>query len=463
MKVCLVVYDNDSYIHHFPMGLGYIASALRNAGHEVGIYNQDLYHYPESHLTEYLTHNRYDAVGLGFVAGYYPYRKMLKISAAINAVPNRPFYIIGGHGPAPEPEYFLKKSGADVVMIGEGDVSIVNLINALANKTSLSTVYGIAYMDEGILVQTPRQALIRDIDSIPFPAWDLFPMDYYGLFRIGNVTQNRDRVGIVLSGRGCPFHCNFCYRMDEGCRVRSNESILSEMAALKTDYHMNFIYFCDELLMTSVQRTVEFCEAVLESGLDLPWACNGRLNFAKPEVIKLMKKAGCKFINYGIEAVDDDALKTMHKALTVDQIVHGTEATLAEGIAPGFNIIWGNIGETREVLQKDVDFLLKYDDQGQFRTIRPVTPYPGTPLYDHAIRKGLLKGVEDFYENKHINQDLVSVNFTNLSDEDFNEALRDANSTLITRYYEKLQEKMMATCRNLYTEKNVAFRGFRQS
>ena len=92
MRVLLVVYDNDSYIHNFPLGIGYIASALRNAGHGVVIYNQDQYHYPESHLADYLTRNRFDVVGVGVIGGYYQYQKLLKLSAAVNSVSKRPFY-----------------------------------------------------------------------------------------------------------------------------------------------------------------------------------------------------------------------------------------------------------------------------------------------------------------------------------------------------------------------------------
>ena len=106
MKVLLIAYDNDSYIHEFPMGLAYIASVLRDAGHDIVIYSQDQFHYPESHLTEYLTKNHFDVVGLGIIAGYYQYRRLLKISEAINRVPNRPLYILGGHGHLLNPNTF---------------------------------------------------------------------------------------------------------------------------------------------------------------------------------------------------------------------------------------------------------------------------------------------------------------------------------------------------------------------
>ena len=90
MKILLIVYDNGSYIHYFPVGTAYIASVLRKEGYEVEIYNQDVHHYPEEHLTDYLNNNKFDIIGLGVIAGYYQYRKLLKISKAINASKNKP-------------------------------------------------------------------------------------------------------------------------------------------------------------------------------------------------------------------------------------------------------------------------------------------------------------------------------------------------------------------------------------
>jgi radical SAM superfamily enzyme YgiQ (UPF0313 family) len=176
-----------------------------------------------------------------------------------------------------------------------------------------------------------------------------------------------------------------------------------------------------------------------------------------------MKRAGCVFINYGIEAFDDQILKNMRKALTTDIIAKGIENTIAAGISPGLNIIFGNIGENRETLNKGVEFLLKYDDGAQFRTIRPVTPYPGSPLYDYAIQQKLLRDCEDFYENKHVNSDLLSVNFTSLSDQEFHEALFEANSRLIQNYFQKRAEATIQQASDLYLKTNADFRGFRQS
>jgi radical SAM superfamily enzyme YgiQ (UPF0313 family) len=459
MRILLVVYDDAAYIHWFPQGLAYIAAVLLKEGHDVQIYSQDKFHYPEGHLTAYLDKNRYDVIGVSVIAGYYQYRKLLKISEAINRSINRPFYIIGGHGPSPEPEYFLKKTKADAVVIGEGELTIIELLKAIANKGPLENVKGIAFRDGNQITVNERRLLIKDIETIPFPAYELFPISYYKLIR-SPATTSVDFAMPVLSGRGCPFKCTFCYRMDEGFRPRSANSIVEEVEFLKKQYGITYILFSDELMMTSINRITSLCEYFIKSKVNINWECSGRLNYAKPEVLRLMKAAGCKFISYGIEALDDLVLKNMKKSLTVELIIKGIEATLDSGITPYFNIIFGNIGDNRETLNKGVEFLLKYDRGAQVRTIRPVTPYPGSPLYYYAIENGLLKDCEDFYENKHINSDLLAVNFTDMSDEEFHKCLLKANTRLLTNYFQKKLRSSIEQMRELYLQKNANFRGF---
>ena len=461
MKILLVVYDNESYIHWFPQGLGYIASVLLREKHDVHIYNQDKFHYPKEHLTAHLDANKYDVVGVGVIAGYFQYRKLLEISDAINKAKQRPFYLIGGHGPSPEPKYFLEKTGADVAVIGEGENTIVELMEAVQNPVRLADIKGIAYRNGDNVTINERRPAIKDIDTIPFPAFHLFPVDYYRLLRPPNVRKT-DSVMPVLSGRGCIYKCNFCYRMDKGSRPRSNEGIIEEIRLLQKDYGITYLIFSDELLMSSVKRTISLCESLLKANLGIRWDCNGRLNNAKPEVLKLMKRAGCVFINYGIESFDNQVLKNMNKVLNTDQIVRGVEATLEVGISPGLNIIFGNFGDNKEVLERGVNFLLKYRDLSQMRTIRPVTPYPGSPLYYYAIEKGLLKDCEDFYENKHLNSDLLAVNFTDLSDDEFHGCLLEANSKLIQDYYSQKTKQTIDAAKKLYLENDDSFRGFRQ-
>ncbi len=458
MKILLVVYDNASYVHFFPQGVAYIAAILKKEGHDVTIYNQDINHYPDEYLTTYLNNNHYDAIGISVIAGYYQYQKLLKLSKAIDDSTDKPLYILGGHGPSPDPEYFLRKTKADIVVIGEGEETIIELLKRDCSKD----VKGVAYIDgEDKFIRTERRPLIQDIDAIPYPAYELFPIEHYRLLRMPRLTST-DFCMPILSGRGCIYKCTFCYRMDEGHRPRKSQSIIEEIKFLKEKYRMTVADFSDELLMSSVPRTIELCEAIIDSKINVRWHCNGRLNFATAKVLKLMKRAGCIFINYGIEALDNEVLKTMKKGLTVDIITKGIEETLKVKISPGLNIMWGNIGDNEETLERAVNFLIKYDDCAQLRTIRPVTPYPGSELYYTAIKKGLLKDCADFYENKHSNSDLVAINFTNLKIDKMHELLLKANTTIINNYYNKHAGYMIEQAKKLYLSHNTKFRGYRQ-
>jgi radical SAM superfamily enzyme YgiQ (UPF0313 family) len=354
----------------------------------------------------------------------------------------------------------LQKFYCHAICIGEGEVTIVEVLDAIEENKKLNNVKGIAFLDNGRYIKTEQRPLINDIDKIAMPAYDLFPIDHYALLRAPNIKRN-ERYMPMLSGRGCIFACNFCYRMDKGHRARSANSILAEIAFLRKKYDITYFDFADELLMSSVERTKSLCSEFISSGLSFHWSCNGRLNFARSDVLELMKQSGCVFINYGIESVDDTALKNMNKALTVKQIIEGIENTLAAGISPGLNIIFGNIGENSDCLNKDVEFLLKYDDHAQIRTIRPVTPYPGSPLYYYAIEKGLLKNCEDFYEKKHTNSDLLTVNFTDMSDDDFYTVLYNANKILLDAYIDHALKSNDKILIDLYKHHNTTFRGFR--
>ena len=462
-RVLFLVYDNGSYDNTFPMGVAALATVLKKQGHEISLWNQDIHHYPDSSLTDYLDKNKFDVVIMSLIAGYYQYQKMKSLSKAINNSKNRPFYVMGGYGPTPEPEFFLKKSGCDAVAMGEGEVTIAKLMEAIENKTSLRNVPGIAWLEDGKLQQTPRAPLVHDLDSLDWAPYELFDMKTYRMLRMPKCAPT-DFVMSMMSARGCSFKCTFCYRMDPGYRKRSAEDLLDEVEMLHKDYGITYIAFEDDLLMSSVAHTEEVCREFIKRNLPVKWRCNGRLNYCSEELLQLMKDSGCVFINYGIESMDQKVLNNMKKGLRPEMIVRGIEDTLKVGISPGLNFIFGNKGDNKKTMKKMVDFLIKYDDFAQKRTIRPVTPYPGSPLYYDAIEMGLLdknNPAEDFYERKHLNSDLICTNFTELSDEEYYECLRWANNILMKNYYNKQRDATEAQINYLYDTKDVTFRGFR--
>jgi anaerobic magnesium-protoporphyrin IX monomethyl ester cyclase len=444
-KYLLINYDNGSHIPFFPQGLAYLAAQLQKDGHEVEIYDMALEHTSPEDLKWCIENDTFDVVGLGFCAGYYQYRVCKALAGTINTCTNRASFkfVLGAHGPAGAPDFFLEDFGADMIVRGEGESVISHVLD---------------FKDDLIHPQAAD-----DPDALPFPAYHLFNIDVYKLIS-WPTSKGTDFCIPVLSGRGCPFSCTFCYRMDPGFRPRAASFVIEEMLMLHGNYGINHFQFSDELFMSGPGRIRSFLKEMEDAKLkeripNFRWDCNGRLNYATPDSLGYMKAMGCEYVNYGIESLNQDVLNNIHKGLTYDQIVNGIEATLAAGLFPGLNFMWGNIGDTVGTLKQMVNFLIEYDPCHELRTIRPVTPYPGCALYDKAIQDGKLKDARDFYA-RHTNSDKLTVNFTDLSDFSFYLALFRANMKLYENYAEKRRSKILGEAAGMYFN-DEPFRGWR--
>jgi radical SAM superfamily enzyme YgiQ (UPF0313 family) len=437
MNALLIAYDNGSHIPFFPLNLAYIAASLRREGWHVDIFQQDITHEPDYAITDTIEANGYDLVGLGFVGGYYQFRKAISIAQAVNACRSRKSFkfVLGGHGPAAAPEYFLQKLGADHVIIGDGEEAILNLDRPIINGGRVKPDFWSAYGS--------------------------FPIEIYRLHRFPNSAPT-DFTMPILSARGCPWQCSFCYRMAPGFYPRECADVMQELRWLHSRYGITHFQFADELLMSSKARAVEFSEAILALRFKIKWDCNGRLNYADPEVLQAMKRSGCNYVNYGVEALDDEVLRLMNKKLTVETIIRGVEATINAGLTPGLNLMWGNPGDDTETLRRAVDFLLKYDGVSELRTIRPVTPYPGSALFDLAVEQGMIEDAADFYEHKHTNSDLFTVSFMpDISPKEADLMLWKANERLLGGYYMRCTMAASGRAKAFYTGQDGTFRGWR--
>ena len=462
MNILLIIYDNESDRHVLPLGAAYVAATLVKEGYNVDYFNQDALHYSEAELYSYLLTNDYDIIGLGFIGGYFQHDKIIKICKAINKLDTRPKLVLGGHGPSPAPEYFMRVTGADSVVIGEGEITFLEYVKAIENNSDLSSVDGIAFKTgEGHIIVNKQRTLIKDINSIPWPYLDKLPMEYYLNSRWPPAGPT-DRVAYMIISRGCYYSCNFCYRMEKGVRYRDLDDVIEEIKYYKKVYRITYISFQDELLIGAKKQTIKFCERLIQEDLNVRWDCMGRLNVVTPEVLGYLKKAGCLLIGYGIEMFDNESLKKMDKDQTEEEIIKGVENTREAGINIAFNLIFGNLGDTKESLQKSLTFFMKYNDFTQLRTIRPVTPYPGSKLFKIGMDKGLIKGPEDFYK-RHKNADLMTVNFTNLTDEEYYRILLEANKKMVSCYFEKQADTLINKFKNLYYDKDFVFRGPRHS
>ena len=463
-KILFIVHDLYQDDNHLPLGVAYMGAVLKKKGVEVVVYNQDVFHYSNKDLASHLEKNSYDLIGVGFLAARFN-ETVLDLCTTVKQGRKNAWLVLGGHGPSPIAEYVLDETGADVVVMGEAEETMVELLECKCNDADRSQVKGIAFKNGEEITINEKRKPIKNLDSIPFPEWSLFPMEKYATcLNFGNAKE--DRILGILNSRGCTNRCNFCYRMEKGIRFRSIQNVVEEIKILSKKYGITYFHTQDELFIASKKRIFEFHTALKKNNLTIKFECNARVDIFDEELATCLKECGCQFLNFGMESSDQKVLNLMNKNTTVEQNIKAAEITKRAGIKLGLNFIWGNIGDTEESLKNNVKLIKKYNTYDYLRTTRPVTPYPGCDLYYEAIRRGLLNGPEDFF-NRFKNSDLLLVNFTDIPEKEFYRMLFEANRELIIDHYQHTTGNMESahvlinSFHNLYFGNNLKFRGAR--
>lgn len=464
-KVLFIVHDVYQKDNYFPSGVGYLAACLKANGYDVSVYCQDIFHYTNEELAEFLKRENFDIIGLGFLAARFK-ETVIDLCKVINTYKNDAWLVLGGHGPSAIPEYVLKTTNAEIVVIGEGEETFLDLISCKINNGDITRIQGIAYNLHGEISVNERRKPIRKLDTIPFPEWSIFPMDeYISCLKFYGMTPEEKSLPIITS-RGCTNRCNFCYRLERGIRFRSIPNVIDEIRILNEKYGVTFFAMNDELFLFSKKRLFEFKDALEQNDLKIKYECQARVDIFNDEIAQCLKDSGCMFVNFGMESADQKVLDLMNKHTTVKQNTDAAKIARKHNIAYGLNILWGNIGDTEQSLKNDVRLIKEYNVYSQLRTIKPPTPYPGCDLYYEAINRHLLEGPEDFF-SKFKNIDLLLVNFTDIPEDKFYSLLFEANKELIFDHFEKTNgdkteaERVVQTFSNLYFKGDVSFRGAR--
>jgi len=464
-RVLFIIHDLYQEDNHLPLSVAYMGAVLKKQGVEVEVYCQDVFHYSNQELAKHLENNTYDLIGIGFLAARFT-ETVVDLCSVIQRSKKDAWLVLGGQGPSPIPDYILKRTDANMVVIGEAEETIVELLRCKIEGGDLSQIKGIAFKDGEEIIVNERRKPIAKLDSIPFPEWSLFPMDKYTtcltLFR----KEKRDKLLGMLTSRGCINRCTFCYRMEKGIRFRSIDSVVEEMKILKKRYGVNYFHLQDELFIASKKRVFEFHDALKKNKLSIKFTSNARVDIFDQEVAVCLNECGCQFLNFGMESSDQKVLDLMNKNTTVEQNIKAAVIAKKVGIGLGLNFIWGNIGDSEESLKNNVKLIKEYNTYDQLRTIRPVTPYPGCDLYYEALKRGHLSGPEDFF-NKFKNSDLLLVNFTDIPEKTFYRLLFDANKELILNHFShttkdmKGAQTLINNFHDLYFGSKTTFRGAR--
>lgn len=465
-QALFIVHDVYQDGNYFPLGIGYLAAVLDDINVNVTILNQDVFHYSNSFVEQFLRKNKFDAIGIGFLAARFK-ETVYPLTQVINRNKGDALLILGGQGASPIPEYMLYKTNADIVTIGEAESTICDIFNHLNSNEALEDINGLSYKCNNQIITNSESRKIKDLDSIPFPLWSKFPMSKYknSMMHYG---QNPNEFSInLITSRGCIGHCNFCYRMEKGIRFRSVENVINEIKILNEIYGISYFDFLDELFLINKNRAFDFLNALEKSNTKIKFACNVRVNGFDEELGKILKEMGCVLLRFGIESMNQKVLNTMKKETSIEENYNIVETSKAIGLETSFSFMWGNKFDTSETLNEIVQFYKKYDPFTQIRTVRPPTPYPGTQIYYEAIKDGTLKDAEDFFK-KFKSPDALTINFTEYDDEKVYSLLYKANKELIKDYLKRRNcdrnkmKQIIDGFHKTYFEHDYSFRGARQ-
>lgn len=299
--------------------------------------------------------------------------------------------IVGGpHMSAVPGETMGQCPDFDIGVIGEGERTFCELLEKGIGPESLSSVNGIVFREGGrITVNAPRP-FIGDLDTLPFPAWDLIPD--MRLYRPAVTNFLREPVFSVMTSRGCFGRCIFCDRGVFGNTVRLHSAryVLDMIRELTTRFGVREITFYDDNMVFDKKRLLDICQGLSAERAPVTWSCSARVDRVDEETLVCMKKAGCWQISYGIESGSPEILKNIRKGITVEQIREAARLTKKAGMSMRGYFIIGNPGETEATLKQSLALALTlpFDDI----LVEYMTPYPGTDLYRDIGRYGAMKG-----------------------------------------------------------------------
>jgi len=397
---------------YFPLGLAYVAAALRNAGHDITVVDMEGDDLTIGRAFRLIEESDPRMVGFGGMITRYGIVR--ELARTIRSEMPEAFLMAGNSGATTVPGLYLESAGMDAVILGEGETTSVELAAALASGSDWRGVPGLAFLDErGETAFSPPRALLGDLDSLPWPARDLFPLEKYM-----SSTDHRGRYSRhleIVASRGCPYGCVYCYHIyGRTIRRRSPESIVAEAESLVSAYGMSYTGFPDDLFTSDRTFVIETCRLLRERLPGIRWSCLGRASSVDREMLRAMRAAGCNWISYGIETGSRAMLDRMGRTVTPEQCLAAIEMTREAGIHPEGSFMIGMFGETRETVEETVEFCRRADITAPMLF---VTPYPGTELFDEAVGKGLIPDLEAYVLTLDA-ADRLLVNLTDMDDRD---------------------------------------------
>ena len=391
MKITLVNPPYPPSVHShppfIPLGLAYLGAVAEKVGHEVKVIDCQAERLDYETFRNRISQTQSDIIGVTATTLLYKSAMQL-INIAKEIQPQAVTMLGGSHGTFWDENALNEYPSLDVVVRREGEQTFIELLAKLQTKADFGDVLGITFRKEGKIIRTPDRPFLEDLDSLPFPAHHLLPLN--------ELKHNGKILFPLFTSRGCVYWCDFCstVRMfGRGYRMRSPKNVVDEMQLVHDKYGVDQVTFYDDAFSVNRERVVKICEELHARKLDMTWDCGTRVDMVDRDLLKTMYDAGCIAVWLGVESGSEAMLGAMNKRIKLDQTRTAYKTAHKVGLMTIANTVLGFPGETEQTAWETIRFIkeLNPDDVGFY----VATPYPGTPMYEQVKSNGWLK-VTDF-------------------------------------------------------------------
>jgi len=364
-----------------PLSFSFLAPIAKEEGFDVIIENLNAQYNNKTNedIVELIKKENPDVVGVHIFtnAARYSYELIKKIR------PYAKLIIVGGPHSTARPEEILER-GADIAFIGEAEISFRNFLKSISRNKKWETIKGIAYKKNGQFMQTPPEKIIMDLDEIPIPDKGVNKKEDYV-----RIKEEINNFGQMLSTRGCPGRCTYCFSVFNRCyRYMSAQKVFEEIEFLHKNYGITVIGFIDDAFTINKKRVLELCDLLIKADFKIEWTFSTRIDFLDKEMIVKMKEAGCSMVNFGVESALPKTLLNVKKTANPKWYIEHTDKLLKwcydVGIRVAVNILTGFPWETAEdmkKMQRYINKIKRYVTSGFYGGI--LQPQPGTDMYEN--------------------------------------------------------------------------------
>ncbi|MDD5729503.1 MAG: radical SAM protein [Candidatus Omnitrophica bacterium] len=369
-----------------PLGIASLAAFIRREGHSVKILDCCALGLTITQAAQIILSLKPEFVGI--TSATLSINKAAVLAKALKGSNPDLKIIIGGVHVSSLPEETMNLFPQfDIGVLGEGERAVAELLKCSKDNYKPDGINGLIVRENNGLKLTGAQTFIEDLDSLPFPAWDLLP-DLKKFYRPSSIGFKKLPAITVITSRGCPMRCTFCSgtAFAKAYRAHSPEYVVSMVKALKTQFGIKELMIVDGAFLMNPRRVVNLCELMIKEKLDLSWSCSARIDVMRPEILRLMKKAGCWSIAYGIESGSQRVLDFIEKEIDLAKAPAVIKWTKEAGILAKGYFMLGHLTEDRVSIRDTRDFILK--NRFDLITVGYFTPLPGSTDYERAPHYG---------------------------------------------------------------------------